>query len=147
VDVIASLDAPESVQKMYALVRDLATYPNWLDIVHGVQVVETQPAEDRAWLVELRGKVGPFARSKRLRMVRAIDEDPGRVVFERREITGRRNSAWVLTATIAATATGSNVNVHLHYGGTLFNSYVLERLLAEQISRGSERLLQLLAKN
>lgn len=132
---------------MYAVVRDLATYPEWLDIVQSVQVDQTQAGEDCAWVVELRGKVGPFARSKRLRMVRTIDDDTGRVVFERREITGRRNSAWVLTATIDRTVIGSKLNVNLHYGGALFSSHVLERLLAEQISRGSERLLQLLANN
>lgn len=146
-DVTASLDAPAPSEALYAVVRDLASYPMWLDIVHSVQVDQTQAGEDCAWVVELRGKVGPFARSKRLRMVRALDEDTGRVVFERREITGRRNSAWVLTATIDGTAIGSKLNVHLHYGGALFSSHVLERLLAEQISHGSERLLGLLAKN
>ncbi len=137
---------------MYAVVRDLASYPEWLDIVHGVQVDQTQAGEDCAWVVELRGKVGPFARSKRLRMVRASDQipgdqSPGRVVFERRELASRRHSPWVLTAVVVDTVSGSTVSVHLHYGGTLFSGYVLERLLAEQISRGSERLLQLLAKN
>ncbi len=142
---------------MYAVVRDLASYPNWLDIVHGVQVDQTQSGEDCAWVVELRGKVGPFARSKRLRMVRTSDQSPsdqnaGQVVFERRELASRRHSVWVLTAVVVgpvseSTAGGSTVSVHLHYGGMLFSGHVLERLLAEQISRGSERLLQLLAKD
>lgn len=142
---------------MYALVRDLASYPMWLDIVHRVQVDQTQQGEDCAWVVELRGKVGPFARSKRLRMVRASDQSPGdqrpsflnsgRVVFERRELASRRHSQWVLTANVMSTVSGSTLSVHLHYGGALFSGGVLERLLAEQISRGRERLLQLLAKN
>jgi hypothetical protein len=34
--------------------------------------------------------------------------------------------------------------VHLHYGGTLFTGGVLERLLADQITRGQQRLLQTL---
>ena len=142
---------------MYAVVRDLATYPEWLDIVHSVQVDQTQAGEDCAWVVELRGKVGPFARSKRLRMVRTSDQspgdqspgsqNPGRVVFERRESAARRHSPWVLSANVVGAVNGSTVSVHLHYGGTLFSGGVLERLLAEQISRGRERLLQLLAKN
>lgn len=142
---------------MYAVVRDLASYPMWLDIVRRVQVDQTQQGEDCAWVVELRGKVGPFARSKRLRMVRASDQshddqrssflNHGRVVFERRELSSRHHSQWVLTANVTATVSGSTLSVHLHYGGALFGGGVLERLLAEQISRGRERLLQLLAKN
>ena len=161
-DVTASLDARAPCEAMYAVVRDLATYPKWLDIVHSVQLDQTQPGEDCAWVVELRGKVGPFARSKRLRMVRASDQNPGgqspgdqslssqnpaRVVFERRELASRRHSPWVLTATVAGTVSGSTLSVHLHYGGTLFSGGILERLLAEQISRGRERLLQLLTDN
>ena len=147
---------------MYAVVRDLATYPQWLDIVHSVQVDQTQAGEDCAWVVELRGKVGLFARSKRLRMVRTSDQspgsqnpgsqnpssqNPGRVVFERRESAARRHSPWVLSANVVGTVSGSTVSIHLHYGGTLVSGGLLERLLAEQISRGRERLLQLLAKN
>ena len=156
-DVTASLDARAPSEAMYEVVRDLATYPKWLDIVRSVQVDQTQPGEDCAWIVELRGKVGPFARSKRLRMVRASDQNPGdqslgpqnpaRVVFERRELASRRHSPWVLAATVAGTDSGSTLSVHLHYGGTLFSGGLLERLLAEQISRGRERLVQLLTKN
>jgi len=137
---------------MYEVVRDLATYREWLDIVHGVRVDETQAGEDCAWVVELRGKVGPFARSKRLRMVRASDQSPGsessgKVVFERRELSTRRHSPWVLTADIVDAATGSTLKMHLHYGGKLFTGYMLERLLAEQIGKGRERLLGLLVGN
>ena len=137
---------------MYEVVRDLAKYPQWLDIVHGVQVDQALAGEDCAWIVELRGKVGPFARSKRLRMVRTGNQKPGNqkpgfVVFERRELSARRHSSWVLTADIFEVDNGSTLKMHLHYGGALFTGGVLERLLAEQIGEGRERLLQLLAKN
>jgi hypothetical protein len=96
------------------------------------------------WNVQLRGKVGPFARSKNLRMVRTVNIAGSRVVFERKELDGRSHSAWVLTADISPKGEGSTVAVHLHYGGTLFTGGVLERLLADQITRGQQRLLQTL---
>jgi hypothetical protein len=65
-------------------------------------------------------------------------------VFERRETDGRKHSAWVLTAQVETTSVGSNLTVNLHYGGTLFTGGVLERLLADQIVQGSERLLAVL---
>jgi hypothetical protein len=95
-------------------------------------------------MVELRGKVGPFARSKRLRMVQSTCESPNIVVFERRETDGRKHSPWVLTAQVETTSVGSNLTVNLHYGGTLFTGGVLERLLADQIVQGRERLLAVL---
>jgi hypothetical protein len=50
----------------------------------------------------------------------------------------------VLTADFSPKGEGSTVAVHLHYGGTLFTGGVLERLLADQITRGQQRLLQTL---
>jgi hypothetical protein len=50
----------------------------------------------------------------------------------------------VLTAQVGATSVGSNLTVNLHYGGTLFMGGVSERLLADQIAQGRERLLAVL---
>jgi len=50
----------------------------------------------------------------------------------------------VLTAQVGLTSVGSNLIVKLHYGGTLFVGGVLERLLADQIVQGRERLLAVL---
>lgn len=135
-DIVATLEAPVSPARLYDEVRTLDGYATWIDIVHKVA-----PTGDRSWNVELRGKVGPFARSKRLRMERTVDEPASRVVFERREQDGRTHAAWVLTATLAETPAGSSLTMHLHYGGTLFTGGVLEKMLADQISRGRERLL------
>jgi hypothetical protein len=143
-DVTATVDAPVGVEKLFAVVADLTSYPHWLGIVHQVTVQATGSGEPSAWLVELRGKVGPFARSKRLRMVQSVSESPSIVVFERRETDGRKHSPWVLTAQVGATSGGSNLTVNLHYGGTLFTGGVLERLLADQIVQGRERLLVVL---
>ena len=143
-DVTATVEAPVGVEKLFAAVADLTTYPQWLNIVHQVTVEPVGSDGKSAWLVELRGKVGPFARSKRLRMVQSTCESPNIVVFERRETDGRKHSSWVLTARVGATSVGSNLTVNLHYGGTLFTGGVLERLLADQIEQGRERLLTVL---
>jgi hypothetical protein len=76
--------------------------------------------------------------------VQSTCESPNIVVFERRETDGRKHSAWVLTARVGTTSVGSNLMVDLHYGGTLFTGGVLERLLADQIVQGRERLLTVL---
>jgi hypothetical protein len=144
VDITATVEAPVGVEKLFGVVSDLTTYPCWLGIVHQVTAETTGSGEPSAWQVELRGKVGPFARSKRLRMVRSTCESPNIVVFERRETDGRKHSPWVLTARVRTTGVGSNLTVDLHYGGTLFTGGVLERLLADQIVQGSERLLAVL---
>ena len=143
-DVTATVEAPVGVEKLFGVVSDLTTYPRWLGIVHQVTAEATGLGEPSAWLVELRDKVGPFARSKRLRMVQSTCESPNIVVFERRETDGRKHSPWVLTARVATTGVGSNLTVDLHYGGTLFTGGVLERLLADQIAQGRERLLAVL---
>ncbi|MUH44730.1 MAG: hypothetical protein F2682_03450 [Actinobacteria bacterium] len=123
---------------------DLSAYTQWLDIVYRAEADNQLIGGDPVWNVQLRGKVGPFARSKNLRMVRTVNDAGSRVVFERKELDGRSHSAWVLTADISPKGDGSTVAVHLHYGGTLFTGGVLERLLADQITRGQQRLLQTL---
>ena len=95
----------------------------------------TGPAVDGdagpAWLVDLRGRLGPLARSKRLRMVRT-QRTTDRAVFERREADGKTHSPWVLDATVIPTDEGSRLVMHLHYGGSLWGP-VLERMLGDEI--------------
>ena len=143
-DVYASLDAPVDCARLHLAMSDLAAYTQWLDIVYLAEADNENNGEDSVWNVQLRGKVGPFARSKNLRMVRTVNIAGSRVVFERKELDGRSHSACVFTADISPKGEGSTVAVHLHYGGTLFTGGVLERLLADQITRGQQRLLQTL---
>ena len=143
-DVYASLDAPVDCARLHRAMSDLSAYTQWLDIVYRAEADNENNGEDAVWNVQLRGKVGPFARSKNLRMVRTVNIAGSRVVFERKELDGRSHSAWVLTVDISPKGEGSTVAVHLHYGGTLFTGGVLERLLADQITRGQQRLLQTL---
>jgi hypothetical protein len=140
-DVTAVLEAPHSPRDVWAVVSDLGSYPEWLDIVP-----RAEARGDGSWTVDLRGRLGPFARSKRLRMVRSAADEPTLAVFERAELDGRQHSPWVLRAEVApAGASGSRLTMHLHYGGSLFGP-VLERLLGDTIERSRPRLLEVLER-
>jgi uncharacterized protein YndB with AHSA1/START domain len=138
VDVTAELDAPHPPERVFALVESLERYPEWLDIVPRVA-----SAGGDGWLVDLRGRLGPFARSKRLRMIRTTHEPPRVVRFERDERDGRSHSPWILEANVEPHRDGSRLTMHLHYGGGLFGP-VIERLLREEIERSRTRLLEVL---
>jgi len=143
--VTADLVAPCPPDELFAWVDDLARYPGWLDIVPRAVPVEAHPDDPGpAWSVDLRGRLGPFARSKRLRMVRAVHDPPGEVGFERCEHDGRQHAAWSLRASVAPDEAGSRLTMRLHYGGSLVGP-VVERLLADEIRRSRPRLLTLLA--
>ena len=144
IDVRASMDVDVPADAVFRVVRDLASYPQWLVIVHRVERDELE-AGQHVWNVELRAKIGPFARSKRLRMARTIDEHPTRVTFERSESDGKKHARWVLTSEISTHDGATTLRVHLHYGGSLFDGGVVERVLADQIESGKIRLSQVLA--
>ena len=141
-DVTADLDAPCTAEQLYAWVEDLTAYPAWLEIVPRAETIAGGP--EPAWSVDLRGRLGPLARSKRLRMVRTEHDAPRTVVFERRELDDRSHSAWVLRAEVGAVDGGSRLTMHLHYGGTLWGP-MLERLLGDEIGRSRDRLLACIA--
>lgn len=148
-DVTADLEAPCGPDELFAWVSDLDRYPRWLAIVPRAVPVEAHPGDHGgpAWSVDLRGRLGPLARSKRLRMVRTAHEPPRSVRFERREHDGRQHSDWVLSATVAAApgGDGSVLTMHLHYGGGLVGP-VVERLLADEVRESRPRLLSLLSE-
>ncbi|MET0489858.1 MAG: SRPBCC family protein [Acidimicrobiales bacterium] len=139
------VDTPVATPVLFAVVEDLARYADWLDIVVAAIPTEARPGDEGpAWSVELRGRIGPLARSKRLRMVRVRHDVPEQVVFERREPGERSRSPWTLTAQVEPTDPGSRLTMSLHYGGALWGS-MLERLLADEVERARPRLLALLA--
>ena len=149
-DVVAELDCRAGAAAVHAVVADLATYPSWLDIVARCVVAERAGGESQpAWLIDLRGQLGPLRRTKRLRMVRVLDE-PERVRFERRELDGRKHSDWTLSADIAADVSAADavgaeeirLTMRLHYGGNLWLP-VLDRLLSDESERSAPRLAAL----
>jgi hypothetical protein len=140
VDVVASLDAPCSPAEVLPFVDDLAVYPRWTDLVHHAEV---DPRHDDVWQIELRARLGPLARSKRLRM-RRVEHAPHRVEFRRDEQDGRRHAEWQLVAELIPVEHGTTLTMRLHYGGSLWTGGLLEHALTEQIHAGRERLLALL---
>lgn len=136
-DLSAELVAPCAPEELFGWVQDLGRYPSWLEIV-----TQAQPSDDGSWAVDLRGRVGPLARTKRLRMVRTELVEPTRVVFERAELDGRQHSAWTLVAEVAPDGDGARLAMSLHYGGGLFEP-LIERVLRDEIERSRHRLLGL----
>jgi hypothetical protein len=129
VDLIGRARLSASPDRVFGVVADLTTYPSWLGIVRSVV-----PDGD-GWYVEVGAKLGPFWRTKRVRMVRTECEPPSRVRFERHERDGREHSPWTLTAEIAPPV----LTMHLHYGGRLWLP-LLEPVLNEEIRRAGSRL-------
>lgn len=141
-DVTANLAADVPVDALFDVLEDLGTYPSWLDIVSRAEVVDARDDEDAAWSVDLRGQVGPFRRSKRLRMVRTECERPRLVRFERRELDDRSHSDWVMTAELGTGASDvPELSMSLHYGGNLWVP-MLDRLLSDEIERSRPRLVR-----
>jgi hypothetical protein len=135
-------DLPVDIGAVLPYIQDLAKYPQWMGLVHAVTPLD----EDGGRQVELRGKIGPFARSKRLRMVAVVEADPHRVRFERSENDGRDHARWVLQAAVADVSADSTpvtrVSITLLYEGRLW-SPVVERVLADEIERSKSRLRDL----
>jgi len=152
-DIEAGLTTAASVDEVLKYVDDLAVYPEWMSLVHSA--TRDVGAPEPTWNVELRASVGPFARSKRLRLVRTVNERD-RIVFERREIDGRTHAMWRLTVTIASglgAATSrvddgvgaTTLTMQLHYDGRFFVG-VVESILQQNIDAGRKRLSELLAR-
>jgi uncharacterized protein YndB with AHSA1/START domain len=142
VHTVVDLDLPVPPERVWSHISDLAAYPAWMRLVHRVDEVASDDHRAR-WDVELRAKVGPFARSKRLRMARTVYE-PNRVVrFERSEFDGRDHAEWVLTATLEAVDHDAcRLSMDLRYGGRLWTAGVLDRVLETEIRTGKDSLLR-----
>ena len=147
-DLTAVMGAPCPPDELFVWVEDLGRYPSWLGIVERAEPVVPTDDGSAAWSVDLRGRVGPFARSKRLRMVRTALVGGGstsrQAVFERQETDGRHHSGWLLRVEVTSAGTGSALAMQLRYDGALWGP-VLERVLADEVERSRERLLALVS--
>lgn len=116
--ISAQLDA--SAATVFGILDDLGTYPQWLDIVTRSELTESAAGEaGPAWYVTLRAKVGPLARSKRLRMVRVLSDPATHARFERAELDSRSHSPWLLDVHIVGDGP-CDVTVELSYEGRLW---------------------------
>lgn len=148
-EIVAEMEARCPPAALFVWVEDLARYPDWLEIVTRAERVAASPGVDpdgdaAAWAVDLRGRIGPLARSKRLRMVRTVHEVPRRARFERAELDGRNHSPWTLEVEVAGDDDTSRLTMQLRYGGGLFGP-VLERVLRDEIERSRDRLAALVS--
>jgi hypothetical protein len=140
------MDAPCSPATLYAWISDLGTYPRWLGIVPRAVPLDDGGAPDAApaWQVDLRGSIGPLARSKRLRMVRTQHEHDRCVLFERVELDGHAHGRWELRAEITPGGETSHLEMDLRYEGR-FATGLFDRLLRDEIQRSRPRLIELVA--
>ena len=76
--------APVRADVLFPFVATLDAYPTWMPLIHDVDALDDADVDTPAWNVELRARVGPFARSKRLRMERTELVADRLAVFERR---------------------------------------------------------------
>lgn len=133
----SSVSLNASVESVRPFIADLSRYSEWMPLVFAAT-----PCGVDVWDVELRAKVGVFARSKRLRMRRTMDSDT-LYVFERDEEDGRQHSPWLMRVSLTPTDNGSTVAIDLSYGGNLWTAGVLDRVLATQVDAGKARLAAL----
>lgn len=142
-EIVAEMDARCAPVELFGWVEDLSRYPEWLEIVTRAERADDGDSAERdgapAWAVDLRGRLGPLARSKRLRMVRTEHVSPRKVRFERVERDGRSHSPWTLEAEVSGANGESHLTMRLRYGGGLFGP-VLERVLRDEIERSRLRL-------
>lgn len=162
-EIVRELVAPVAPHALFTYVDDLDAYPSWMPLIHTVERLDPDAAGGGLWSVELRASVGPFARSKRLRMRRTARRPDKLAVFEREEDDGRRHSDWILRAELSPVPVESNVPaaagsapssgshtrlvMTMVYGGSLWSGLGLDRVLDEQVRLGSEALLALVTES
>lgn len=146
VDLDGTAHLSSSCAQAYRLIADLATYPEWLGIVRRAETAAAHPDDaGPAWTVELGARIGPLWRTKRVRMVRTVADEPAGVRFERVEHDGRSHSAWVLGGSLTGDGDGPGcrLDMHLHYGGARRLPFV-DLVLREEIRKAGARLDALL---
>ena len=152
----------QPIDKVFGVLRDLSTYPDWMGLVSSVEPDGTHSTRDstdiievsseyntEAYFVTISGKLGPFSRSKKLRMVEtSISDDAEKHVrFERQETAEGDFSEWIMEATAnKVDDTNTEVTVELIYGGKLWTSG-LDSVLESQIDKSVEQLTKYVEQN
>jgi len=137
-----SVVVPASPDELFPFVSRLEAYPPWLRLVHRAEPVAEDPLP--TWDVELRARVGPFARSKKLRMQRVEIEPDRGARFERSEVDGRDHAMWALRVELTPSGDETVLTMHLAYDGKLWTGGVLERVLDDEVRRARVKLVELL---
>ena len=140
-DVEAVVDLAVPHPTVFAELKDLDGYPEWLSIV----LAATPAGPGPAWLVDLGTGVGPLRLAKTLRMVRTVSEPPWRLRFERAELHERSHSDWILSARSLPGRPPAASRCSCDYGGTSRLPFV-ELALGEEIRRAGPRLQRFLER-
>ena len=144
---MSELRVAASSSEVRNVLEDLTTYPHWNDLVKSVE-----PDGTTAWLATIEARVGPFARSKRLRMVREETTDPDILGFVRDEPQRESFAQWRMRAVVqevegdGEAEEHSLVQLELHYDGDLWTS-PLEGILSSAIDRAVQRLPEYVQTN
>jgi carbon monoxide dehydrogenase subunit G len=136
--VSRTVEFAASMEAVRPLLRDLSTYPKWVPIVSSV----TQDGEQH-WIVELRVSIGPFARSKQLRMERSVDNDE-HIMFTRNESDGRQHAHWELRFDMSDVGSQTSVTAVLEYRGTMWTPGPVEDALHNGLDAAVEQFRELL---
>ena len=146
-EVRAEVSLPCDAPRARDVLADLSGYPKWLGIVHAASTAAPTPDDPRpAWLVDIGARVGPIRRTKRLRMIRALDT-ADHLRFERCELDGVPHSPWDLDITLrsgSASPPATFTSVVLHYGGTAWLP-LLDAVLAAEVRRALPRLVAIVS--
>lgn len=139
-----TVDLRRAPDVVWPFIADLTAYPGWLRFVHRAGVADVADPDGRAaWNVELRARVGPFARSKQLRMVRVREVENRAARFERVELDGRDHANWILDAALEPLdGERSRLTMQLSYDGQLWTGGLLDRVLRDEIAKARESLDQ-----
>jgi uncharacterized protein YndB with AHSA1/START domain len=144
---VISSETTAPPEKLFTAMNDLGTYSEWMSLIDHCEPTEVVDDDlGPAWIVTLKAKVGPFARSKRLRMVQVESSPHERVRYARNETDGKQHSDWVMEATIESRpGNASAVTVELSYSGGLWSG-PLDVVLGTQVDEARERLRAYLEK-
>ena len=151
VELVTEVELPARPHQVEPWLASLDAYPAWMGLVH--RAVPEPGSNPPAWQVDLRARIGPLARSKRLRMVRSAVGEANTLGFERAELDGRNHGRWSLRAELHPTELqrpdgalpGTRVRVTLRYEGAHWASGVLERVLHDEIEKSKARLVELVS--
>ncbi len=143
---VIEVDLNGSSEQIFSALSDLANYKNWLGFIDTIDTVDAD-GSGACWIVTLRAQVGPFARLKKLRMVRAEEDFPESIQFSRRETDSKDHSDWDLHVTInEKESMGCSVQMVVSYSGR-FWSVPLQAVFTSHVETAKVRLREMFPSN
>ncbi len=135
------LTVKASSEVVFNAFRDLENYLEWLSFIDSVDPI-TNGNGDLSWIVVLRSQVGPFARMKKLRIVKNNEVTNSFISFSRVELDEKEHSSWDLEVTCQPVSDDSTrVKLTVSYSGK-FWSRPLEVAFNSQVEDAKIRLKQ-----